>query len=248
MLPRALLVVALLPSSVFANCSPSGAPQGYGPSWWRSYKAWCRGCGGRVADTHSSASDCALPASSGSRASSGGAAPGAALGQAIGAGIVEMYRQGAAKQKIVAEQLRLQQVRDEESRLKKEAERKVKFDAEKNGLLDKMGGGPQTLALKDDEGEPAQAELGLARDQHNQDSAERRAALGRLKGKPEETWCKLHLPQALLMPERPIHDVGERYAGMMSAFEENRAEWDERCGGPSASQKAEGKLLLKDDE
>ncbi|TBR21158.1 hypothetical protein EPO15_10975 [bacterium] len=233
MLPLAVLLVSLLPSPASAGCSPSDAPQGYGASWWSSYKSWCRGCGGQVSDSHSTATDCRLPASSG--ASSGGVSPGASVGQAIGQGVVDLYRIQAAQHKARMEQLRLEQLRLEELRRQQEAARKAKFDKDKNALLDKMGGGPKPLGLKDDEVEPAQPDMGAVRDLHNKEAAQRREALERLKGKPEELWCKLHLPQALLLPEPPIEDVADRYPAMMSAFVQNRSEWDRRCGGPSAA-------------
>lgn len=234
MLPLAALAVLLLSSPASAGCSPSDAPQGYGSSWWTSYKSWCRGCGGQVSDIHSSASDCRLPASSGSGGSGGGVSPGASAGQAIGQGIVDLYRIQAAQHRARMEQLRLEQLRNEEIRRQQEAARKAKFEKDKGALLEKMGGGPKPLGLKDDDPEPAQPDMGLVRDLHNKEAARRREALERLKGKPEELWCKLHLPQALLLPEPPIQDAADRYPGMMSAFVQNRSEWDRRCGGPSA--------------
>lgn len=177
-----------------------------------------------------------MPSGSSSRGASAGAGagPGAAIGQAIGAGIVEALRQGEAQKKARAEALKLEQLRLAEIQRQEEAARKARFEHEKDALLDKMGGGGPQLGFKDDEPEPAEPDMGLVRDLHNRESAERRAALDRLRGKPEELWCKLHLPQALLMPEPPVHDAAERYPDMMSSFALKRSEWDRRCGGPSA--------------
>lgn len=175
-----------------------------------------------------------MPSGSRSGGASAGAGPGAAIGQAIGAGIVEALRQGEAQKKARAEALKLEQLRLAEIQRQEEAARKAQFEREKGALLDKMGGGGPQLGLKDDEPEPAEPDMGLVRDLHNRESAERREALERLRGKPEELWCKLHLPQALLMPEPPVHDAAERYPDMMSSFTRKRSEWDRRCGGPSS--------------
>lgn len=234
MLPLAALLVSLAAAPASAGCSPSDAPQGYGASWWASYKSWCRGCKGTVSDSYSSATDCRLPASSGSGTSSGGVSPGASVGQAIGQGVVDLYRIQAAQHKARMEQLRLETLHNEEVRRQEEAARKAKFEKDKGALLDKMGGGPQPLGFKDDEIEPAQPDMGRVRDLHNVEAAQRREAIERLKGKPEELWCKLHLPQAVLLPEPPIRDAADRYPEMMSAFVQNRSEWDRKCGGPSA--------------
>ncbi|HAH05798.1 MAG TPA: hypothetical protein DCM05_04600 [Elusimicrobia bacterium] len=235
MVRSALLALALTPGALWAACTPSGAPQGYGSAWWSSYKSWCRACGGSVPNYYGSGASCALPAASGPGGSAAGAGPGAEIGQAIGAGIVEMFRKDAAQKKILAEQRRVEQLRLDEIRRQQEAARKAEFDKGKGVLLDKMGGGVGPLELKDDGPEPAPLDTGRVRGLHDRESATRREALERLKGKPEELWCKLHLPQALLMPEAPIYDAGERYPEMMSAFVQKRSEWDRRCGGPSAS-------------
>jgi tetratricopeptide (TPR) repeat protein len=40
-------LTVLISSSAWAqNCTDSGAPKGFGGSWWRSYAAWCSSCNG----------------------------------------------------------------------------------------------------------------------------------------------------------------------------------------------------------
>lgn len=50
-------------TQAFSDCSPSSAPQGWGGSWWSSYKSWCRGCGGTICDAYNDCgASCKLPA------------------------------------------------------------------------------------------------------------------------------------------------------------------------------------------
>src|SRR5208283_2577688 len=45
---RVLVALTVLISSMAwaQNCTESGAPKGFGGSWWRSYAAWCSSCNG----------------------------------------------------------------------------------------------------------------------------------------------------------------------------------------------------------
>lgn len=155
-------------------------------------------------------------------ASGGGpaAGSGAQIGQALGTGIVNMMN--ASRQRRTAAEQQLRVLQQQQS-----AREAVEAEARKERLLDQM---------RDVEGATRSDDAAIqarARDLHGKEVALRRAALARMKGKPEETWCKLHLPQAQLMPQRPANDAMGRYPDMIEKFRADCFEWDNRCGGPA---------------
>lgn len=182
-----------------------------------------------------SAASCQVACYGESAGGGGGSANSAAaaqLGQAIGAGIVDMFKQAAAAKAAAAREAAIANARYQE-------QQRIEAEARKERLLSGMQGveSGETLGLMLGD-EPVADSIGAvfarARARHDKEAALRRAALERLAGKPDEGWCKLHLPQALVMPLRSSGD-DRSYPAKISKFSQDRAEWDKRCDGPSAS-------------
>lgn len=171
---------------------------------------------------------------SGGGGSSGGgnSAAAAQFGQAIGAGIVNMYKQAAAEK---AEAARLAAIQAAEQQERQRIEEEARKERLLSGMQGMEAGGTLGLMLGDEPvADSIAAVFSRARERHGSEGALRRAALERMAGKPDADWCKLHLPQALVMPLRSSGD-DRSYPSKIKKFAADRTEWDKRCDGPSAS-------------
>ncbi|MGO9337078.1 MAG: tetratricopeptide repeat protein [Terriglobales bacterium] len=164
---RVVVALTVLVSSMAwaQNCTESGAPKGFGGSWWRSYAAWCSSCNG-TPDVNTNS----CHRGPNWKGQGQGQGPG---GTRVNAAPPVMINNNAGQQQ---EQMRRQQEEQrqreaEEERERQEAEaaqlRQQEFDRSKAealgnmkdiartqfGLKDEDTAG--TFALKDDNGAPA---------------------------------------------------------------------------------------------
>ncbi|TBR26413.1 hypothetical protein EPO15_00195 [bacterium] len=140
-----------------------------------------------------------------------------------------------------AQRLRILELERAQQAERDEARRR-KFQADRDELLQKLMGRKfmealqfkslsqrpaKELEFKKLGAEPAPPERGSG------ELSERRRALARLKGKPEEAWCAEHIT-GLLCPSRPSYDMGKLYESRLAYYRSSKKEWDAKCGGPSA--------------
>jgi hypothetical protein len=228
LLPLALL--SAVPAG--ADCGPPPqAPVGVGTnkdlysSHVRDLRAWQASCGagasGGARGYRGSSSG-----SSGSAAAAAASANNAAMmGMMMGImqmGIQQSQQNAARHAQEAAEEAERQRLRD--------AARKRAFESQKNDLLRRM----DASSMTPDKGGPARADLEKIGSLHNKEVELRHKALAKLKGSKNENWCKLHLPQAVLLPKLYFNDVGNRDVENIRKFQSDRYAWDKRCGGPSA--------------
>ncbi|MFA6091621.1 MAG: hypothetical protein WCU88_00035 [Elusimicrobiota bacterium] len=156
----------------------------------------------------------------------GASAIGNALGNAIGNALRGDPAADAARREAARRQAEWEA---EQRRLAEEARRK-KFEADRKELLQGLKNpSGEELRLKD----MSAGNNGVDFERRVLEDRARREALARMKGKPDEDWCKLHLI-GLKRPTRPLSDVGSQFASMVARYRGNVREWDSRCGGPSA--------------
>lgn len=94
--------------------------------------------------------------------------------------------------------------------------------------LGSKGGGSGDLGFK-----PMGSGAKPAAGEGGREMQERRKALEKLKGKPQEEWCRRHIVD-LLCPVRPIYDMGKLYESRLAYYRSSKQAWDQKCGGPSA--------------
>lgn len=178
---------------------------------------------------------CGFSSGGGSSGSSGAYETGQAIGQALGQAIGDGIRRAREQAAIRAAQER--QAAHERAVLEAQqaAERQALFEQQKAALLGATGGsGSTSLSPRDSSADDADAaQLNWLMRLHQREMDQRRAALEKLKGSPDETWCKLNLIH-VRMPTPPLNDIAGQYPGMTMKYLDARDTWDNRCGGPSA--------------
>lgn len=163
--------------------------------------------------------------SSGSTPSYSGPSPGQIFGEALVNGIKE----GLEQQRQRRAQEQLEEMERERLRQEQKAEQQRQFEAQKNALLDATTDNRAATPQAAD----TSAQWNWLMRMHQREMGLRQSALEKLKGSPDETWCKLNLVHVRL-PTPPLDDVGNQYPAMVDQYLAARGTWDARCGGPSA--------------
>ena len=255
---EALLAVSLLLSGspVFADCN--GAP----PSWgtdWSAYQSWCTSCCGTF-HANGTQSSCDPGSNWGCGGGAGAAAPGIsapapAVGGIQGAvlqGISNGIQQGlrnAAEQRRQADAAAAAAAAERQRQQQAENDRAAQTMMQSNAVNEqealnnakRLEDADKSAAEKAKKAEADRVRclaskmhgLGDEKPSGPDYAAERRVALAKMQGKPDETWCKLNLIHTR-RPTRPISDIGDTYADKVKLYREWTHKWDARCGGPSA--------------
>ncbi len=171
-----------------------------------------------------------------SRGSSSGIDTSGAAAQ-FGAGLVNMYKQAAADRAAAAQAAaRAAAIQAAEAADRQRIEDEARKERLLNGMQGVGEGETLGLMLGDEPvADSISTVFARARARHDKEAALRREALERMEGKPGSDWCKLHLPQALVMPQRSFGD-DRSYPSKIKKFAADRTEWDRRCGGPSGTE------------
>lgn len=228
---RAAFHASFLVGASFLSSITGAQPGTSGAGNWT-----CPCPGGRRSVRGNTAPDCNAVCFGGGGDS--GSAIGAQLGQALGNAILQGIRNAEIERRQAASRWEAERARRAAEERRLELERQKAFEDKKSKILDQMGGASERLAMKDDDDDAKARAASLDAAQarrfeliHEDEMDERWKALAKLKGSPDENWCRMRI--MMPFPTRPVQDPLDQYPRMVRRYDEQKRAWDKRCGGPS---------------